>query len=166
MWHFCSSHFSQCNGTDSTVLLPSRTWTTEVFLEWKGLLPCVCTAVGPQSCLEVPQYPCLVKRSCKDCLSRSVPLFFSNLPLCVASNRTQKMVLSLGTSFSFPACCREMKTEVFFVKCLYAEYLQIFFKKISVWSILLTAMDQISGVRNRQVAFPPNLPPGCNKLCE
>lgn len=80
---------------------------------WSGRVSChvsACTAVGPQSRLEVPQYPCLVKGSCKVCLSRSVPLFFSDLPLCVASNRTQKTLLSLGTSFSFPACCKEMKT--------------------------------------------------------
>lgn len=91
---------------------------------WSGRVSChvsACTAAEPQSCLEVPQYPCLVKGSCKVCLSRSVPLFFSNLPLCVASNRTQKTLLSLGTSVSFPACCKEMKTEVFFVKYLYAE---------------------------------------------
>lgn len=170
MWHFCSSHFSQCNRTDRTVLLPSCTWTVEGFLEWRGLLPCVCTAAGPRSCPAVPQYTFLAKRG----LQRSiVPAgqccsFSSTHLYALHLAAPRKHDFSLGTRFTFPAYSREMKTEVFVVKCLYVECLKYFFflEKNSFWSILLTATGRISGLVNRQIAFPPNLASGCNKLRE
>lgn len=94
--------------------------------------------------------------------------------------------LPLGTGFSFSACSGEMKTEVFIVKCLYVEHLIIFFSKNflsdasswwqrSTWNyffqknFFLRHPPDGNGPNFRsqkQIAFPSNLPLGCNKFCE
>lgn len=106
---------------------------------WKGLLPCAGTKVEPQSWLEVPQHTCLTKESCKDRLVLQASTALSPPPYLTLHLTTPgKSGLFSGTWISFPAYSREMKTEVFFDKCLYVEYLK-----------------KMSRFRNRRSAFPP-----------